>query len=131
MKSKTFGAERTLRTEGSGFPDDADLRVIAVLFETYAAPGQPRRVVVSPKLTKSQERELEQIWRRLDKALPRAHTVQGFDTQDIDGLVALLRSSELPTGLRMAAAREILDRSYGRSSPVADGHGQAMKEPIR
>jgi hypothetical protein len=124
-------AERTLRTKGSGFPDDADLHVMATLFEAYAAPGQPRRVAVTPKLTKSQERDLEQIWRRLDKALPRSHTVQGFDTQDIDGLVAILRSSELPMGFRMAAAREILDRSHGNASPVADGHGQAMKEPIR
>lgn len=125
------GAERTLRTKARRFPDDADLRVIAVLFETYAAPGQPRKAVVAPKLTKSQERDIEQIWRRLDKALPRSHTAQGFDTQDIDGLVALLRSSKLPRGFRMAAAREILDRSYGGSSPVADGHGQVMKEPIR
>jgi hypothetical protein len=124
-------AERALRTKGSGFPDDADLRVMAVLFETYGAPGQPRKVIVSPKLTKNQERDIEHIWRRLDRAIPRSHTAQGFDTQDLDGLVVLLRSSELPTGFRMAAAREILDRSFGRSSPVADGHGQAMKEPIR
>jgi hypothetical protein len=122
-------SDRALRTKGSGFPDDADLRVMAVLFETYAAPGQPRNFVVAPKLTKSQERDIEQIWRGLDKALPRLHTVQGFDTQDIDGLVALLRSSELPTGFRIAAAREILDRICVVTGDQGDG--QVMKETNR
>lgn len=51
--------------------------------------------------------------------LARAHTADALNT-----LVSIMNGSEQPPAARVAAAKELLDRGYGKAAQPVDGDGE-------